>query len=81
MNPSGKILVVEAVIPRGNEPHPFKWLDLTMFMIGGKERTKDQFSYVFEKSGHKLSRIIPNACNKFNRGGCEFIIVLIFNYL
>lgn len=59
MNPGGKILVVEAVIPRGNEPHPFKWLDLTMLMIGGKERTEEQFDYVFMKAGLKLMRIIP----------------------
>ena len=59
MNPGGKILVVEAVIPNGNDPHPFKWLDLTMLMIGGKERTKEQFAQVFTKSGLELTRIIP----------------------
>ena len=55
----GKILVVEAVIPPGNDPHPFKWLDLTMLMIGGKERTKVQFEEIFTQAGLKLTRIIP----------------------
>ncbi len=59
MNPGGKVLVVEAVIPPGNDPHPFKWLDLTMLMIGGKERTKEQFEAIFSKAGLKLARIIP----------------------
>lgn len=59
MNPDGKILVVEAVIPPGNDPHPFKWLDLTMLMIGGKERTKGQFEEIFKQAGLKLTRIIP----------------------
>lgn len=59
MTPNGKVLVVEAVIPEGNDPHPFKWLDLTMLMIGGKERTKDQFEAVFSQAGLKLTQIIP----------------------
>ena len=59
MNPGAKVLVVEAVIPKGNEPHPFKWLDITMLMIGGKERTSDQFEQVFSKAGLRITRIIP----------------------
>ncbi len=59
MNPGGKVLVVEAVIPPGNDPHPFKWLDLTMLMINGKERTEEQFEDVFSPAGLKLNRIIP----------------------
>jgi hypothetical protein len=59
MNPGGKILVVEAVIQPGNEPSPFKLLDLTMLMIGGKERTARQFEDIFSKAGLKLNRIVP----------------------
>lgn len=59
MKPGGKVLVVEAVIPPGNDPHPFKWLDITMLMIGGKERTKEQFENIFLRAGLKLVRIIP----------------------
>lgn len=58
MNTDGRIVVVEAVIPPGNDPHPFKWLDLTMLMIGGKERTKEQFEELFTQAGLKLTRII-----------------------
>jgi ubiquinone/menaquinone biosynthesis C-methylase UbiE len=58
MKPNGKLLVVEAVIPKGNDPHPFKWLDITMLMIGGKERTKEQFEHIFHQAGLKINRII-----------------------
>ena len=59
MNAGGKVLVVEAVIQEGNEPSPFKLLDLTMLLIGGKERTKSQFENIFSKAGLKLNRIVP----------------------
>jgi ubiquinone/menaquinone biosynthesis C-methylase UbiE len=59
MNAGGKVLVVEAVIQEGNEPSPFKLLDLTMLLIGGKERTQSQFENIFSKAGLKLNRIVP----------------------
>ncbi|RYY18467.1 MAG: methyltransferase domain-containing protein, partial [Chitinophagaceae bacterium] len=59
MNVGGKVLVVEAVIQQGNEPSPFKLLDLTMLLIGGKERTESQFGNIFSKAGLKLNRIVP----------------------
>jgi ubiquinone/menaquinone biosynthesis C-methylase UbiE/predicted transcriptional regulator len=59
MNPGGKILVVEAVIQEGNEPSPFKLLDLSMLLIGGKERSRSQFEYIFSSAGLKLNRIVP----------------------
>jgi hypothetical protein len=59
MNTGGKILVVEAVIQEGNEPSPFKLLDLTMLLVGGKERTSAQFENIFSKAGLKLNRVVP----------------------
>ncbi|MEO8582174.1 MAG: methyltransferase [Flavitalea sp.] len=58
MNPGGKILVVEAVIEEGSGPSPFKLLDLTMLLIGGKERTAKQFEQIFSKAGLKINRIV-----------------------
>lgn len=41
MKPSGKLLVIESVIPEGNTPHPGKFMDINMLaMTGGKERTE-----------------------------------------
>jgi hypothetical protein len=59
MKPGGKVLVVEAVIQEGNEPSPFKLLDITMLMVGGKERTKKQFDNIFSQAGLKLNRVVP----------------------
>jgi hypothetical protein len=59
MGPAGKVLVVEAVIQEGNDPSPFKWLDLSMLMIGGKERSRQQFEQLLSKAGLQLNRIIP----------------------
>jgi hypothetical protein len=59
MNPGGKILVVEAVIREDNNPSPFKLLDLTMLLVGGKERTSSQFENIFLQAGLKLNRIVP----------------------
>ncbi|MFI5152254.1 MAG: methyltransferase [Chitinophagales bacterium] len=59
MNPGGKVLVVEAAIQPGNEPSPFKMLDLSMLLVGGKERTREQFQKVFANAGLKLNRVVP----------------------
>ncbi|MCP4347949.1 MAG: methyltransferase [Desulfobacterales bacterium] len=60
MKPGSKLLIVEMIIPPGNEPSIVKLLDLEMFVItGGRERTEDEFRYLLESSGFELSRIIP----------------------
>jgi hypothetical protein len=56
----GKLLVIESVIPPGNDPFPGKFLDLTMLMIpGGKERTADEYRTLYEQAGFELTRIVP----------------------
>lgn len=60
MNKSGKVLIIEMVVPEGNEPHPAKALDILMLVIeGGKERTKDEYRKLLEASGFRLTRVIP----------------------
>ena len=60
MNENGKVLIIEMVVPEGNEPHPAKALDILMLVIeGGKERTKDEYRKLLEASGFKLTRVIP----------------------
>ena len=64
MKTESKLLVVEMVIPPGNESSIAKLLDLEMLVItGGRERTEAEFKYLFESSGFKLSRIIPTKDN------------------
>ena len=59
MAPGSKILVIEAVIPEGNAPHPGKFMDINMMaMTGGRERTEKEFAALFAKAGLKISRVI-----------------------
>jgi hypothetical protein len=56
----GRLLVVESVIPPGNEPFAGKFLDLVMLLIpGGKERTEDEYRDLFAQAGFSLSKIVP----------------------
>lgn len=60
MNENGKVLIIEMVIPEGNEPHPSKALDILMLVMeGGKERTRDEYRKLLDASGFRLARIIP----------------------
>ncbi len=62
MTKDGRLLVIEMVIPPGNDPFPGKWLDLEMLAIpGGKERTEEEFRALFEAGGFELTQIIPTA--------------------
>ncbi|MBD2705361.1 methyltransferase [Spirosoma sp. BT702] len=57
---NGKLLVVEMVIPDGNEPSMSKLLDLQMLAIlPGKERTANEYRALFQQSGFKLTQIVP----------------------
>lgn len=59
MTKGGKVLVVEMVVPEGNEPSPAKFLDLQMLQyLPGCERTEKEYSELFDKAGLKLTRIV-----------------------
>ncbi len=62
MNAKGKVLVVDNVIPSGNDPNWGKLLDIQMLIIGGRERTKKEFDAIFAAAGLKLKRIVPTKC-------------------
>jgi hypothetical protein len=58
--PGGRLLVIEMVIPAGNEPHFGKLLDLEMLAIpGGLERTEQEFRQLFATAGFELTAVIP----------------------
>jgi ubiquinone/menaquinone biosynthesis C-methylase UbiE len=58
--PDGKVLIVEAVVPEGNEPHYSKLLDLEMLSSpGGLERTAREYRELLAASGLRLTRIVP----------------------
>jgi hypothetical protein len=62
MQPASKLLVIESVIPPGNEPFQGKFLDLHMLLVpGGKERTEIEYRALFEQAGFELTRILPTS--------------------
>jgi len=57
---NGRVLLVETVIPKGNDPHLSKLMDLEMLVSpGGVERTENEYAKLFEQSGFRLTRVIP----------------------
>ncbi|MCJ2531950.1 MAG: acetylserotonin O-methyltransferase [Candidatus Thermoplasmatota archaeon] len=60
MGSQGRVLLLEYVLPAGSEPHPGQIADITMMvMVGGRERTENEFRDLFEQAGLRLTRIIP----------------------
>jgi len=55
-----RLLVVEQVIPPGNEPSPSKLYDLHMLVLsGGCERREDEYKALLTTSDLRLARVIP----------------------
>lgn len=62
-NPQAKVLFIEMVIPTGDTFHPAKLIDLQMLtLLGGQERTAEEYSILFVKAGYKLAQIVPLQC-------------------
>ena len=61
MGTDGRLLIVEAVIPTGNAFSVSKLLDLEVLLMGGgRERSEEEFRWLLEESGFRLSRILPS---------------------
>ena len=62
MDPAGRVLIIEMVLPEGDTPHPGKMLDLMMLVgPGGQERTEQEYAALLAKAGFKLMRVVPTA--------------------
>jgi hypothetical protein len=62
--PSGKLLLIESVIPPGNDPCFAKFLDLNMLVIpGGMERTEAEYRELLASAGFRLTRVVATASN------------------
>jgi hypothetical protein len=58
MDDRSRLLVVDAVVPAGNVPHPSKVMDILMMVLAsGYERTEQEFKDLFEKAGLKLTTV------------------------
>lgn len=60
MRPDGCLLIIEMVLPEGNEPHPGKMLDIMMLVgPGGQERTVPEYHTLLGKAGLRVNRVVP----------------------
>jgi ubiquinone/menaquinone biosynthesis C-methylase UbiE len=61
MNPGGRVLVIDSVLPPDDSPYMGKYIDMEMlvFTPGGRERTEEQFHDLFRRAGLRLNRMIP----------------------
>ena len=56
----GQLIIIDAVVPPGDEMDFSKFMDLNMLvMTGGRERTEAEFRRLYEASGFQLRRIVP----------------------
>ena len=60
MEPDGRLLIVETVLPPGDTPHQGKVQDMVMLVVpGGQERTEAEYADLLGKAGFRLSRVVP----------------------
>ena len=60
MKPTSRVLIVEMVLPAGNEPHPGKMLDMMMLVgPGGQERTEPEYRALLDNAGLHLTKVVP----------------------
>jgi hypothetical protein len=60
MKRDGKLLIVEMVLPEGDEPHMGKMLDMMMMLVpGGEERTAAEYAELLEPNGFRVTRVVP----------------------
>jgi hypothetical protein len=60
MSGASRLLVVEKVIPAGNEPFAGKLTDITMLLVaGGRERTAEEYRALLAEAGFAVTRIVP----------------------
>ncbi len=60
---TGRVLVVEMIMPHSNEPSPARSFDLLMLLANeqGRVRTQAEFRDLFAAAGLRLARVIPTA--------------------
>jgi predicted O-methyltransferase YrrM len=63
MKDGGRVLVVEMLMPTGNDPSPAKSFDILMLLNqpGGRIRTEREFRDLFTGAGLRLSRIVSTS--------------------
>ncbi|GIE88970.1 hydroxyneurosporene-O-methyltransferase [Actinoplanes regularis] len=62
MGPGSRLLLIEAVVPPGDEFHPSKVLDVAMMIVyGGRERTLTEHTELLVEAGLRFDRMVDAA--------------------
>jgi hypothetical protein len=57
---TGRLLIIEVVVPTGNESSPAKDFDMVMLVLpGGIERTEEEYRVLLKEAGFQLSSVTP----------------------
>jgi O-methyltransferase domain len=57
-DPGARVLLIESLVPPGNEPNGSKWLDLLMLVLsGGRERTEEEWRALLARAGLAIESI------------------------
>jgi hypothetical protein len=60
MTDGDRLLVVEQLLPSDRAPHPNRTMDMVMmFLLGGAQRTEEQWRDLLQRSGLRLARSLP----------------------
>lgn len=61
IDPAGRLLLFEMVMPEEDGPHPAKLLDYIMLsVITGQERTETEYAALLAANGFRLTRVVPS---------------------
>jgi SAM-dependent methyltransferase len=60
MGANSRLLLIEMVLPAGNEPHPGKFLDYIMLTtLPGRERTEEEYANLLHEADLRLNKVAP----------------------
>ena len=60
MREDSKLVIIESVLPSDGTVHPGNAMDLSMLvLLGGRERTEEEFAALLEGAGLRLDRVVP----------------------
>jgi O-methyltransferase domain/Dimerisation domain len=60
MNDGGRLMLVEFIMPPGNDPFPAKLMDLLMLVgCNGRERSENEFRGLLDAAGFRMTDVVP----------------------
>jgi SAM-dependent methyltransferase len=67
LEPGGRLVVCELVVPEAPDWHPAKWSDLGMMVVlGGRERTRPEFERLLDAAGFALVSVAGSSESPFS---------------